>query len=54
MWYGAIFVFLVAYLFEAGGAGYYAATKNRIKVCTEVAGALFYLLVIIFIITHFI
>lgn len=54
MWYGAIFILLAAYLLEAGGAGYYAAIKDWIKVCKKTVGALSYLLAIILIITHFI
>lgn len=54
MWYGAIFILLAAYLFEAGGAGYWTARKDWIKVCKKTTGALSYLLITIFIITHFI
>lgn len=54
MWYGAIFILLTTFLLEAAGAGYYTAIKDWIKVCKKTVGALSYLLITIFIITHFI
>lgn len=54
MWYCVIFIFLMAYLLEAGGAGYWAARKEEKKAFKKGFGALAYLLTIIVIITHFI
>lgn len=53
MWYLGIFILLLAYMLEAGGAGYWAAKKEGKKALKKGFGALIYFLSIVFIITHF-